>query len=390
MIFHLDLDAFFISVERILDPSLEGKPVIVGADPRVDAHGQPHGRGVVAACSYETREFGVRSGIPVRQACQLCPTGLFIHGSHKEYSRFSRAVKNILERYAPVLEQASIDEFYLDFTGCERIYGHPYFFASRIQAEIKRELHLPCSIGIASNKFVAKVASDYAKPEGITFVLPGQEVEFLSPLPVERMPGVGEVTQRELNARGFYTIGQIANTSSEYFQIVFGKWGKAIHDHALGKGTEFLIPHDERHEQKSISREETYGTDTTDKRVVEKTLFELVEDVCDSLRKENWMASKVGIKLRYSDFVTLTREKTLSSPTNDDKIIYETAVELFRKAYTRRVSVRLIGVRLTKFCEFSEQEILFPTIEDKRQKLLKSIDRIRTKYGMEIVRYGVT
>lgn len=389
MIFHLDLDAFFISVERILNPSLEGKPVIVGGNPLPNTSGEPQGRGVVAACSYETREFGVRSGMPVRQAYQLCPTGLFIHGSHKEYSRFSRAVKNILERYAPVLEQASIDEFYLDFTGCERIYGHPYFFASRIQAEIKRELHLPSSIGIASNKFVAKVASDYAKPEGITYVYQGQEAEFLSPLPVETMPGVGEVTQHELNARGFYMIGQIANTSSEYFQIAFGKWGKAIHDHALGKGTEYLIPHGGKREQKSIGHETTYGTDTPDKKVVEATLFELVEDVCNTLRENNWMARTVNIKLRYSDFVTLTRAKTLDKPESDDKIIYNTAVELFRKAYTRRVSVRLIGVQLTNFCEFSEQEILFPTIEDKRQKLLKSIDKIRAKYGMEIVRYGV-
>lgn len=389
MLFHLDLDTFFISVERILDPSLEGKPVIVGGDPQVSINRESRGRGVVAACSYEAREYGLHSAMPIRKAYQLCPNGIYLHGHYKEYVRFSHAVRNILERYAPQLEQASIDEFYLDFTGCERIYGHPYFFASRLQAEIKRELRLPSSIGIASNKFVAKVASDYAKPEGITYVCPGQEAEFFSPLPVETMPGVGKVTQRELNARGFYTIGQIANTSSEYFQIAFGKWGKAIHDHALGKGTEYLIPHGGKREQKSIGHETTYGTDTPDKKVVEATLFELVEDVCNTLRENNWMAKTVSIKLRYSDFVTLARAKTLDKPTNDDKIVYETAVQLFRNACTRRVSVRLIGVHLTNFCEFSEQEILFSTIEDKRQKLLKSIDRIRAKYGMEIVRYGV-
>lgn len=378
LFFHLDLDAFFISVERILDPSLNGKPVIVG--------GNPKGRGVVAACSYEAREYGLHSAMPIRKAYQLCPQGIYIRGHYEEYVRFSKAVRKILEKYFPQVEQASIDEFYLDFTGCERIHGHPYFFASRIQTEIKHELGLPCSIGIASNKFVAKVASDYAKPEGITFVIPGQEAEFLSPLPVEAMPGVGNVMKEELNSRGFYTIGQIAQTPKTYFAFLFGKYGEVLHDHACGKGSEII---DIKYEQKSISRETTYHTDTTDIEFIEKTLFELVGDAGNALRSENFVARTIGIKLRYSDFITITRSKTLKEPTDNDKVIYATAKELFHKSYTRRVSIRLVGIHLSGFVPAVEQFNLFPTREEKERRVLRTIDKLKSKFGEEIIRYGV-
>ena len=200
-IFHLDLDAFFVSVERILDPSLNGKPVIVGGD--------PHGRGVVAACSYEARVYGLHSAMPIRQAFKLCPGGIYLHGHHDEYVRFSRAVKNILTNYAPLIQQASVDEFYMDFTGCRKIYGSMFTFASRLQEEIRRKLSLPCSIGIGSNKTVAKIGSDCMKPMGITYIVPGMEKEFLYHMPVETIPGVGNVMLRELNNKGFYVIGDI-------------------------------------------------------------------------------------------------------------------------------------------------------------------------------------
>ncbi len=378
MIFHLDLDAFYISVERILDPSLEGKPVIVGGDPK--------GRGVVAACSYEAREYGIHSAMPIRKAYQLCPHGIYLRGHYDEYVRFSHGVRKILEKHFPRVEQASIDEFYLDYTGCERINGHPYFFAARIQTEIKHELELPCSIGIASNKFVAKVASDYAKPEGITMVMPGQESVFLAPLPVEAMPGVGEVMKEELNSRGFYTIGQIAQTPKSYFSLVFGKYGEVLHDHACGIGsTIFQI----NYEQKSISRETTFQIDTTDIEFIEKTLFELVEDACNALRAENFMTGTVGIKLRYSDFVTVTRAKSIKQPTDNDKVIYAITKELFQKAYTRRVSIRLIGVHLSGFLKAIEQENLFPTREEKERKILRTIDRLKSRFGDEVISYGV-
>ncbi|MCK9211120.1 MAG: DNA polymerase IV [Ignavibacteriaceae bacterium] len=376
-IFHLDLDAFFVSVERILDPSLEGKPVVVGGD--------PHGRGVVAACSYEARSFGLRSGMPIRDAFKLCPKGIYLHGHGKEYSRYSKAVKNILERYAPVMEQASIDEFYMDFSGCEKIYGNPYYFASLLQAEIKKELSLPCSIGIASNKYVAKISSDYAKPEGITYVVAGQEQEFLAPLPIETMPGIGKVTTKELNARGFRIIKDITNASSEYFSLLFGKYGIAIYEHAHGKGSEFLTVERER---KSIGREETFQKDIADHKEIENILFHLVEDVSNSLRKKKWMTKTLTLKLRYSDFITLTRSLSLKEPTSSDKIIYNAVVELFRNAYKRRVSVRLIGVQLTNFYNSFEQVNLFDGKDEKEKRMLQAVDALRQKFGVKIVHYG--
>jgi len=378
-IFHLDLDTFFVSVERILDPSLEGKPVVVGGD--------PHGRGVVAACSYEARAYGLHSAMPIRDAFRLCPNGIYLHGHGKEYSRYSKAVKNILERYAPVIEQASIDEFYMDFSGCEKIYGHPYPFAASIQSEIKKELALPCSIGIASNKYVAKICSDYAKPQGITYVITGQEQEFLAPLPIETMPGVGKVTTRALNARGFHIIKDITNASSDYFSMTFGKYGSAIYEHAHGKGTDFLTIERER---KSIGKEETFQKDISDHKEIENILYLLVEDVCNSLRKKGWMTKTITLKLRYSDFITLTRAKTIKEPTNSDKIIFKTVAALFREAYKRRVSIRLIGIQLTNFYSAFEQENLFDTKEEKEKKILEAVDALRLKYGLKIIRYGVT
>ena len=377
-IFHLDLDAFFVSVERILDPSLNGKPVIVGGD--------PHGRGVVAACSYEAREYGLHSAMPIRQAYRLCPHGIYLHGQHKEYGRYSKAVKKILEQYAPMIEQASIDEFYMDFTGCRTIYGSLYVFAGKLQKEIWDKLGLPCSIGIAGNKTVAKIGSDCMKPRGITYVLPGMEKEFLAPMPVETIPGVGKVTLRALHDKGFYKIGDITKVSEEYFGSAFGKYGIDLWHKAHGEGTKYLNPPQER---KSISKERTYHEDVMDKKEIETTLFRLTGEVCQSLRDKNWQASTISIKLRYSDFQTITRAKTISA-TDDDKTIYDTAVNLFRNAYTRRVSIRLIGIHLSKFSEFAEQEQLFEDKDVIREKMLKAVTKLRDMYGYDAIQFGRT
>ncbi len=262
-IFHLDLDAFFVSVERILDPKLNGKPVIVGGD--------PHGRGVVAACSYEARKYGLHSAMPIRNAFKLCPRGIYLHGHYSEYSRYSKAVKNILSSYAPVIEQASIDEFYMDFTGCEKIYGNFIQFAEKLQKEIWEKLSLPCSIGIGSNKTIAKIGSDCMKPQGITYVVPGLEKEFLAPMPVETIPGVGKITLKELNDKGFYKIGDISKAPQEFFSGAFGKSGIYLWRKANGLGTDFLTI---EREQKSISKETTFEKDESNKEVVENTLFE--------------------------------------------------------------------------------------------------------------------
>ncbi len=376
-IFHLDLDSFFVSVERILNPELNGKPVIVGADPK-------HGRGVVAACSYEARECGLHSAMPIKQAYKLCPHGIYLHGHHEEYSRFSKAVKRLLEHYAPQIEQASIDEFYMDFTGTERIYGSMFAFAKKLQNEIEQKLSLPCSIGIGSNKTIAKICSDYAKPKGVTYVMPGMEKDFLAPLPVEVIPGVGKVMLKALHERGFYTVGDVAKTSEDYFGAAFGKYGIALWHKANGEGSEYLSPPQER---KSISKERTYAKDEISKEKIEATLFKLTAEVSQLLRNKNLLAATIGIKLRYSDFVTVTREKTVK-PTDDDKIIFETALRLFRKAFNRRVSVRLIGVRLTNFSGFSEQTILFEDKNTLREKMFRAITQIRNKFGYSSIKLG--
>ena len=333
LILHLDLDAFFVSVERILNPKLKGKPVIVGGDPK-------YGRGVVAACSYEARQYGLHSAMPIRTAYRLCPNGIYIYGSHGEYSRFSDAVENILLKYAPLVEQASIDEFYLDMTGCQKIYGSIFSFASFIQKEIWTRLTLPCSIGIGSNKTIAKIASDCMKPTGITYILPGMEKEFLSPMPVETIPGVGAVTLKDLNSKGIYKIRDIASLPEEYFAAAYGKYGIDLWRKANGEGTEHLTIQRER---KSISKETTFGEDVTSNEFLKKTLFELAGKICQTMRNHNWVASTITIKLRYSDFQTLTRSRTIK-PTDDDKIVFDTAWQLLSKAHIRRVAVRLVGV----------------------------------------------
>ena len=376
-IFHLDLDSFFVSVERILNPSLKGKPVIVGANPE-------QGRGVVAACSYEAREYGLHSGMPIKQAYQLCPNGIYLHGSHREYSQYSKAVKRILKKYAPLIEQASVDEFYMDFTGTKNIYGSMYMFAVNLQKEISDKLQLPCSIGIGSNKTIAKICSDYAKPKGITYVVPGMEKEFLSPLPVETIPGVGKVTLQELHLKGIYKIGDITKLSEDYLIAAFGKHGSALWIKANGGGSEYLNLPTER---KSISKERTYGKDENNRAEIEQTLFKLTGQVSQLLRDKNWQASTISIKLRYSDFVTLTRAKTVK-PTDDDKTIYNTAVQLLHKADTRRVSIRLVGIHLTKFNEFTEQEEIFEDEDIKRKKMFRAITKIRDKFGYASIQFG--
>ncbi len=376
-IFHLDLDTFFVSVERILDPTLNGKPVIVGANPE-------YGRGVVAACSYEARAYGLHSAMPIKQAYRLCPNGVYLHGSHSEYSQYSKGVKHILEKYAPLIEQASVDEFYMDFTGTTNIYGSMYMFAVKLQKEILDNLLLPCSIGIGSNKTIAKICSDYAKPRGITYVIPGMEKEFLLPLPVETIPGVGKVTLKSLHLKGIYKIGELADMSEDYLIAAFGKYGSALWKKANGGGSEYLNPPTDR---KSISKERTYGKDENNRSEIKKVLFKLTGQVCQILRDKNWQASTISIKLRYSDFVTLTRAKTIQS-TDDDRTIFDTAVKLLEKADTRRVSIRLIGIHLTKFTPFCEQEEIFQDEEIIRKKMFRAITKIRDKFGYSSIQFG--
>jgi DNA polymerase-4 len=375
-IFHLDLDAFFVSVERILNPQLVGKPVIVGGDPR--------GRGVVTTCSYEARKFGLHSAMPIRQAFKLCPDGLFIRGHYEEYSRFSHIVGDILRDMAPQIQQASIDEYYMDFTGFEHIEGGLLGLATKIQKRIKNEIFLPSSIGIAPNKTLAKIASDFRKPLGITYVLPGQEAAFLSNLPLSVIPGVGKMMIQKLNGQGFYKIRDVAKVSPDFMMASYGKGGIDLWNTAHGEGSTVLST---GREQKSISKETTFSDDVLDIKILENILFGLTGKVCQTLRDQKMVASTITLKLRYTDFVTITRSKTVE-PTDDDEIVFGRVTDMLEKAFTRRVSVRLIGVGLSKFSHSGEQVNLFESEIDKRKNLLKAVNAIRGKYGYETISVG--
>lgn len=375
-IFHLDLDAFFVSVERILNPQLVGKPVIVGGDPR--------GRGVVTTCSYEARKFGLHSAMPIRQAFKLCPDGLYIRGHYEEYSRFSHIVGDILRDMAPQIQQASIDEYYMDFTGFEHIEGGLLGLASKIQKRIKDEIYLPSSIGIAPNKTLAKIASDFRKPLGITYVLPGQEAAFLSNLPLSVIPGVGKMMIQKLNGQGFYKIRDVARVSPDFMMASYGKGGIDLWNTAHGEGSTVLST---GREQKSISKETTFSEDILDVKVLENILFNLTGKVCQTLRDQKMVTSTITLKLRYTDFVTITRSKTVE-PTDDDEIVFTRVKDMLEKAFTRRVSVRLIGVGLSKFSHSGEQVNLFESETDKRKNLLKAVNAIRGKYGYETISVG--
>jgi len=376
-ILHVDMDAFFVSIEESLNPGLRGKAVIVGGD--------PDGRGVVSAASYEARKFGVRSGMALSQARKLCPHAIFLRGDYERYSIVSRKLFKILSKYTPDIEMVSIDEAYLDLTGFERLYGATFSTAQRIKSEIREKLRLNASIGIGTNRLIAKVASDCAKPNGILMVFPGYEKAFLAPLSVERLPGVGKTAKEKLIDFGVRKVWMLAQVDKDLLLRTFGKWGLAMHEMANGidrseVGGEYSGP-------KSISRETTFEEDTIDRKLIFSTLFWLVERTAKSLREERLQARTITLKLRYSDFTTVTRSMTLKEGTDLDKKIYRCVEELFRRAYTRRGRVRLLGVCLTNFCSPAWQERFFDEERtDKLKTFYRSVNGVRNKYGFDSLR----
>jgi len=323
--------------------------------------------------------------MPIRKAYSLCPQAIYVHGHYEEYVRYSHLVKNILSKYAPVLEPASIDEFYIDFTGCEHIYGAFPVLASAIQKEINSKLLLPCSIGIASNKTTAKIASDYKKPNGITYIAPGTEKKFLADLPVQVIPGVGKVTLNELNGKGIYFVRDITTLPKDYFSAAFGKYGTDLWEKANGRGPEYLSVEGE---QKGISHETTFLNDVLSIKKIEETLFTLSAKLFQSLKESNWIASTISFKLRYSDFNTITRARTIPH-TDDPAIVFNTVRALFHKNFTRRVAIRLVGIRLTNFLMKSEQLFLFDDTFTKRQRIIEAVNKVRAKYGYSSISLGI-
>ncbi|RPI01989.1 MAG: DNA polymerase IV [Ignavibacteriae bacterium] len=374
---HLDLDCFFVSVERIKNPGLIGKPVAVG--------GSATGRGVVASASYEARKFGVHSAMPTARALRLCPDLIMVHGSHGEYGRISKKLYERMCELAPVVERASIDEMNMDFTGCENLYQNNLpAFMKTIQNIVSAEFKLPCSIGLASNKTIAKIAVNQVKPAGVVTVPHGMEVAYLAPLDIGVIPGVGRKTEEYLKERGFRKVSDLQQKTDKEILDILGKHGLWIYNVANGKGSDVI---GEEWDAKSISREETFAKDIADRNKLEEIIFELAEDVCQRLRSQGWKARTVTLKLRYSDFKTITRAESID-PTNDDAVVTRTARLLLHAAYTRSLPIRLIGVRLTNFEDEDQIDLsLFPT-EKKKQNILKIVDGIRKKFGDKIIHVG--
>jgi DNA polymerase IV len=375
-IFHVDMDAFFVSVEELFDPSLKDKAVVVG--------GLRHERGVVSAASYEARKFGVHSAMPLRTAAKLCPHAIFVDGHPERYRECSEKVYRVLQSFSPLVEMASIDEAYLDMTGTERLHGPPLYAAHLLHQKIKSDTQLNCSIGIGCSRLIAKVASAKAKPHGILSVIPGQEAKFLAPLDVRDIPGVGKVTEQNLNALGICRVSDLARFDESFLEERFGKWGLALAGKARGEdaGGWFDTEVGADTDPKSISHEHTYNEDTADVEQIESTLMRLSEMVGRRLREHELHARTVQLKLRYKDFTTITRAHTLPDPTQLDTEIFEQARTLFRRNRRKGAEVRLLGVQVSHFGVRTAQEDLIEGGRRQRwEQALSAADRLRDKFG---------
>lgn len=370
IIAHFDLDAFFVSVECLLNPALKGIPLLVGG------HSE---RGVVAACSYEARKFGIHSAMSMKAALKRCPQATVIGGHRGEYSKYSRLVTDIITSKAPLVEKASIDEFYIDLTGMERFFD-PFKWTIDLRQQIILETGLPISFAMASNKMVAKIATDEAKPNGYLQVAPGLEKEFLAPLPVNKIPGVGEQTHARLLQMGIHTIHDLSMFPVQQLEHAFGKWGVDLHRKAQGIHEGEVIPYQEA---KSVSTENTFDQDIADPQFLLNELVRMTEKIAYELRQENKMAGCIAIKLRYADFETTTRQTTIDYTFYDDELI-PVAKELFQKLYRKGKAVRLLGVRLNELTNEAVQTNLFSNLA-KKTELYKAIDDLKNRFGRQSI-----
>ena len=375
-IFHVDMDAFFVSVEELYDPSLKGKAVVVG--------GQRDERGVVSAASYEARKFGVHSAMPLRTAAKHCPHAIFVDGHPDRYRECSEKVYRVLNAYSPQVEMASIDEAYLDMTGTERLHGPPLKAAHNLHQRMKAETGLNCSVGIGTSRLIAKVSSAQAKPNGVLWIVPGEEAKFLAPLDVREIPGVGRVMEANLHALGIQKVGDLSKLKDSELEERFGKWGMALAGKARGEdaGGWFDTEVGADVDAKSISHEHTYNEDTADPAQLESTLMRLSEMVGRRLRESNFYARTIQLKLRYKDFTTITRAHTLPAPTQLDTEIFEQIRALFRKNWKQGIQVRLLGVQASSFTAQAAQIDLLDGSRQQRWKdALAAADKLRNKFG---------
>lgn len=384
VILHLDLDAFFCAVEEQHNPTLKGVPFAVG--------GSPEKRGVVASCSYPARVFGVRSAMPMAQAVRRCPDLVIVHQHFEDYRHYSREVRKRLYDLAPLVEPLSIDEAFLDVTG---LPGTPAQIARRLQAQINDELDLPCSLGVATNKLVAKIANNIGKataphkdrpPNAVKVIPPGNEAAFLAPLPIRELWGVGPKTAERLALMNIRTVGDITRWSQADLVARFGKHGDDLYRRSRGLDDR---PVETEYEAKSISKETTFGEDVYAVDVLLHTLRQLADGVGRRLRRDNLSGTTIKIKLRWSDFTTITRQDTLVNPINTDREIYQAAEKLFYAAWPRGKRVRLIGVGITGLEESRRQLSLWDAEEEKQEQRLQStLDALRDRFGDKSIKRG--
>ena len=365
-VLHLDLDSFFVSVERKHHSELKNKPVIVGG---------MGDRGVVASCSYETRKFGVRSGMPMKIARRLCPHAVYIKGNASIYTKESHLVTEIIKNQVPLFEKASVDEFYADLTGMDRFFGIERF-AKELREGIIKESGLPISVGLSQNKVVSKIATGEVKPDAMSVIRLGEEKQFLAPLDVNKLPMIGDKTFQLLMGLGVYKVKTLQEMPVEVLEGVLGKNGRTIWKRAQGIDHTPIIPF---HDRKSISNERTFHRDTTDVTRLHATLVAMTESLAFQLRRGNKLTSNISVKIRYSDFQTSTLQVKIPY-TSADHILIPKAEELFKKLYNRRVLIRLIGVKLSGLVGGHYQINLFDDSE-KMLSLYHSLDRIKDKYG---------
>jgi DNA polymerase-4 len=377
---HVDLDAFFVAVEQVLHPELKGKPVVVG--------GKADQRGVVATASYEARKFGLHSAMPLSTARRLCPQAIFIPGDFTEYRAASKKFMAILADFSPFLQPMGLDEAYLDVTGFESLHGSTRDMALKIKRRVKDDIGIVASIGIAPCKVVAKIASDESKPDGLIEVRPGEEAIFLAPLGIGKLPGAGKRTEDTLRRAGIKTMGDLASMPVESVLARFGPFGGVLHAYANGIDDREVLPPGEA---KSISRETTFQEDTRDRAFLAAILRRQAERVGADLRRTEKQAKCVGIKVRFSDFTTITRHRTLAQNTDTDAAIFEVGFDLLQRAVASdKRAVRLLGIEVSSLSEPSTQLSLLDGDQRRLHDLDKTIDRIRLKYGFDAIETGRT
>jgi DNA polymerase IV len=374
-ILHVDMDAFYASIEQRDHPEFRGKPVIIGS--------APNERGVVSTCSYEARKFGVHSAMPSRTAGKLCPEGIFVPPNMEKYRKESKSIMTILRDFTPIMECISVDEAFLDITQVRTLLGNGMEIGRKIKDRLLKEHGLTASVGVAANKFLAKLASDLEKPNGLTFIGEENKISVLAPLSVSKLWGVGKVTQSKLERHGLKTIGDIQRAGLETLRSVLGRYAEDLYPLALGMDSREVEPISEA---KSIGSEHTFDVDTSDDTTLRKTLLHQAEKIASELRHEKFAAKTIALKLRYSDFSTITRQTTLKEPTQSETVIYDHSLSLMESERFASEKIRLIGISVSHFAPPLLQLDLFDVSVEKKQRLAAAVDTIRAQHGFDSIK----